>query len=67
MVQLPGSSVTVRLVKGDITSHNVDAIVNTSNEKLELRPAGVSGSILRQGRPTSNAGVLKLESSKFLK
>ena len=37
------------VVKGDITDVKCDAIVNPSNEKLELGKSGVSGSILRKG------------------
>jgi len=48
-VKIPYTEVTLRLVKNDITESHCDAIVNASNEDLELRPAGVSGSIMRQG------------------
>ncbi|XP_076818266.1 uncharacterized protein LOC143463875 isoform X3 [Clavelina lepadiformis] len=44
--QLPGTNVSVKVIEGDITELHCDAIVNCSNEQLELRPAGVSGSIL---------------------
>ena len=48
-VQIPGTNVIVKLVKGDITIHRADAIVNASNQELELRSAGVSGSIMAKG------------------
>ena len=49
VVIIPGTNVTVKVVQSDIIEHRVDAIVNTSNEELELREAGVSGSIKQQG------------------
>ncbi|CAK8697151.1 unnamed protein product [Clavelina lepadiformis] len=47
--KITNTDVTINVIKNDITEHVVDAIVNASNNKLELRPAGVSGSILRKG------------------
>jgi len=49
--KLDSGNVIVRVVQGDITEHECDAIVNASNEELELRNAGVSGSILQKGYP----------------
>ena len=49
-VRLPDSDVFINVVQDDITCHKSDAIVNASNQELELRPAGVSGSILRKGK-----------------
>ena len=43
------SDVSIYVMKADITELQCDAIVNASNEELELRNAGVSGSILRRG------------------
>jgi O-acetyl-ADP-ribose deacetylase (regulator of RNase III) len=40
--------VTIELVKGDITSLHVDAIVNAANEQLQLG-SGVAGAIRRKG------------------
>ena len=42
---------SIRLIKGDITDQNTDAIVNAANEELILG-AGVAGSIKRKGGPT---------------
>ncbi len=42
--------VTIELVKGDITSLHVDAIVNAANEQLQLG-SGVAGAIRRKGGP----------------
>ncbi|XP_076818034.1 uncharacterized protein LOC143463447 [Clavelina lepadiformis] len=43
------TKVTVNVIKNDITEHATDAIVNASNTELELRSAGVSGSISKKG------------------
>jgi len=47
--QLPGVNITIHVVQDDITDQHCDAIVNTSNEELELRNAGISGAILKKG------------------
>jgi O-acetyl-ADP-ribose deacetylase (regulator of RNase III) len=41
---------TIELAQGDITSLNVDAIVNAANESLQLG-SGVAGAIRRRGGP----------------
>jgi O-acetyl-ADP-ribose deacetylase (regulator of RNase III) len=41
---------TIELAQGDITSLNVDAIVNAANEQLQLG-SGVAGAIRRRGGP----------------
>ena len=38
----------IRLVKGDITELEVDAIVNAANSRLKMG-GGVAGAILRKG------------------
>lgn len=43
-------SAAIELVLGDITSLDVDAIVNAANEQLQLG-AGVAGAIRRRGGP----------------
>jgi len=48
-VKLSQKDITIHVVQNDITEHQCDAIVNTSNEQLELRQAGVSGAILQKG------------------
>jgi O-acetyl-ADP-ribose deacetylase len=42
---------TIEIVKADITSQRVDAIVNAANEALQLG-AGVAGAIRSRGGPT---------------
>jgi len=42
---------TIELAQGDITSLNVDAIVNAANEQLQLG-SGVAGAIRRRGGPS---------------
>ncbi len=42
---------SVELVKGDITSLEVDAVVNAANEQLQLG-AGVAGAVRRKGGPS---------------
>ena len=44
----------IELVRGDITSLEVDAIVNAANEGLQLG-AGVAGAIRRRGGPSIQA------------
>jgi O-acetyl-ADP-ribose deacetylase len=41
---------SIELVEGDITSLDVDAVVNAANEQLQLG-AGVAGAIRRRGGP----------------
>ena len=53
--QISNTNVTVRVIKNDITTHAADAIVNASNKELELRNAGVSGSIFNKGMSAVNA------------
>nr|XP_026696245.1 poly [ADP-ribose] polymerase 14-like [Ciona intestinalis] len=54
-MRLQGSNVEVKILRGDITEVNCDAIVNASNDKLELRDAGISGSIKKKCGPTVQA------------
>ncbi len=42
---------TIELAQGDITTMNVDAIVNAANEQLQLG-SGVAGAIRRRGGPS---------------
>ena len=44
-------SVRVEIMQGDITEDDSDAIVNTTNEKMQLVGTGVAGAILRKGGP----------------
>ena len=44
-------SVRVEILQGDITEDDSDAIVNTTNEKMQLVGTGVAGAILRKGGP----------------
>ena len=44
-------SVTVEMLQGDITEDDSDAIVNTTNEMMQLLGSGVAGAILRKGGP----------------
>ena len=45
------SNVKVEIMQGDITEDDSDAIVNTTNEKMQLVGAGVAGAILQKGGP----------------
>lgn len=47
---------TVRLVQGDITTVEADAIVNAANERL-VGGSGVNGAILRAGGPSIMADL----------
>ena len=44
-------SVRVEILQGDITEDDSDAIVNTTNEKMQLVGTGVASAILRKGGP----------------
>ena len=44
-------SVRVEILQGDITEDDSNAIVNTTNEKMQLVGTGVAGAILRKGGP----------------
>ena len=44
-------NVRVEILQGDITEDDSDAIVNTTNEKMQLVGTGVAGAILRKGGP----------------
>jgi len=50
---------TLRVVKGDITERNVDAIVNAANSYLK-HGGGVAGAIVRKG-----GGIIQEESDKI--
>jgi len=43
--------VNVEIMEGDVTEDDSDAIVNTTNEKMQLEGSGVAGAILRKGGP----------------
>ncbi|MEL7060348.1 MAG: macro domain-containing protein [Acidobacteriota bacterium] len=49
-IQLEGTQ--LELIEGDLTELDVDAIVNDSNEELQLGRGGVSSLILEKGGPT---------------
>jgi O-acetyl-ADP-ribose deacetylase (regulator of RNase III) len=51
----------LQLVQGDITSEQVDAIINAANAHL-MHGAGVAGAIVRRGGP-----VVQAESSRWVK
>jgi O-acetyl-ADP-ribose deacetylase (regulator of RNase III) len=51
----------LQIVQGDITTEDVDAIVNAANAQL-IHGAGVAGAIVRHGGP-----VIQAESSRWVK
>jgi O-acetyl-ADP-ribose deacetylase (regulator of RNase III) len=51
----------LQIAKGDITSEEVDAIVNAANSHL-MHGAGVAGAIMRKGGP-----VVQVESSQWVR
>ena len=50
-MKLNVNSIIIELVKGDVTSLNVDAIVNAANSELQLG-LGVAGAVRKNGGPT---------------
>jgi O-acetyl-ADP-ribose deacetylase len=55
-----GNNKVLRLVKGDITERNVDAIVNAANSYLK-HGGGVADAIVRKG-----GGIIQQESDKIV-
>lgn len=53
------NSITIRLVRGDITDLAVDAIVNAANSQLILG-SGVAGAINRRGGPSIQEECLRI-------
>ena len=63
---LTAGNVRVEVVQGDITEDNSDAIVNTTNERMQLVGSGVAAAILRKGGPEMQALCNDVVSKGFL-
>ena len=59
-------NVRVEIIQGDITEDNSDAIVNTTNQRMQLVGSGVAAAILRKGGPEMQALCNDVVSKGFL-
>ena len=59
-------NVKVEIIQGDITEDNSDAIVNTTNQRMQLVGSGVAAAILRKGGPEMQTLCNDIVSKGFL-